>query len=87
MIDFRQITPVCLGYRLLKHKITTCSENFGEWAPAPPDYAHDAGLKNGADKLRKLTTANKALRLVCTKKSELNLNDKDIFPEVCIDVF
>ena len=25
--------------------------------------------------------------LVLTKKSELNLNDKDVFPQVCIDVF
>jgi len=24
---------------------------------------------------------------VLTKKSELNLDDKDIFPQVCIDIF
>ena len=27
-----------------------------------------------------------ALYLVLTKKSELNLNDKDVQPQVCIDV-
>jgi len=28
-----------------------------------------------------------ALHLAFTKKSELNLNDKGVFPQVCIDVF
>jgi len=28
-----------------------------------------------------------ALHVVLTKKSELNLNDRDVFPQVCIDVF
>jgi len=48
---------------------------------------HHAGLKNWADKLRKLATANTVLHLALTKKSELDLNDKDVFPQVCIDVF
>ena len=43
--------------------------------------------KNWADELRKLGTTNRALHLVLTKKSELNLNDKDVFPQVCVDVF
>jgi len=34
---------------------------------------HHASLKKRADELRKLATANVALRLVLTKKSELNL--------------
>jgi len=37
---------------------------------------HHASLKKRADELRKLATANIALRLVLTKKSELNLNVK-----------
>ena len=49
---------------------------------------HHAGfIKNWADELRKLAAANITLPLVLTKKSELNLNDKDVFPQVCIDVF
>jgi len=43
-------------------------------------------LKNWADYLRKLATANIALYLLLTKKSELNFNDKEVFPQVCIDV-
>ena len=27
------------------------------------------------------------LTVVLTKKSKLNLNDKDVFPQVCMDVF
>jgi len=44
-----------------------------------------AGLKNWADELRKLNTANITLPFVLTKMSELGLNDKDVFPQVCID--
>jgi len=32
-------------------------------------------------------TANRALHSVLTKKSEGNLNDKDVSPQICIDVF
>jgi len=46
-----------------------------------------AGIKNWAEELRKLATANIALHLVLTKMSKLNLNDKDVFPQICIDVF
>ena len=46
---------------------------------------HDAGLKNWPDELRKLATANIALHLVLTEKSEINVNDKGVFPQVCID--
>jgi len=35
---------------------------------------------------KKLAIANTALRFALTKKSELNLNDKGAFPQVCIDV-
>ena len=42
-----------------------------------PKLEHHAGLNSLADELRKLATANTALHLVLTKKSELNLNDKD----------
>jgi len=31
--------------------------------------------------------ANIALHLALAKKSELDLTDKDVFPQVCIDVF
>jgi len=49
---------------------------------------HDAGFKKTEPfRLRKLAVANMALHLVLTTKSELNLNDKDVFPKVCIDVF
>jgi len=48
---------------------------------------HHAGLKNWADEYRKLATANVALYWVLTKKSELNLNDKDVFSQVWKDVF
>ena len=36
-------------------------------------------LKKWADELRKVATANIALHLVLSKKSELNLSDKDVF--------
>jgi len=36
--------------------------------------------KNWADELRKFATANIALHVVLTKKSELNLNGKDVYP-------
>jgi len=39
---------------------------------------------NWADVLRKIGFV---LTVVLTKKSKLNLNDKDVFPQVCIDVF
>jgi len=44
------------------------------------------GYKNWAVELRKFATANIALHLVLTKKSELNLNDKDVLPQACIEV-
>jgi len=28
MLDFRQITLICFGYCLLKHKMTICSKNL-----------------------------------------------------------
>jgi len=47
---------------------------------------HHTGLKkNWADELQRLVTTNVALHLVFTKESELN--DEDIFPQVCINVF
>jgi len=42
---------------------------------------HHADLKNGAAEFRKLAAANITLHLVVTKKSELSLNDKDVFPQ------
>ena len=42
-------------------------------------------LKKLTNELCKLATANLALHFVLTKKSEPNLNDKDVFPHVCID--
>jgi len=33
MLDFRQITPFCFGYRLLKHTMAICSENLGWHGP------------------------------------------------------
>jgi len=45
---------------------------------------HHAGLKNWADESRKLTTPNIASHLVLTKKSEININNKGVFPQVCI---
>jgi len=40
-----------------------------------------AGLKNWAAELPKLAAANITLHLVLTQKSELNLNDKDVFSQ------
>ena len=60
-----------------KTMLTRLSDNL-------PKLEHHAGLKSLADELRKLATANTALLLVLTKKSELNLNDKDGYPQVCI---
>jgi len=42
---------------------------------------HHACFRNWADELRKLSAANITSHLVLTKKSELNLNDKDVFPQ------
>jgi len=47
---------------------------------------HPAGMKEWADELRKLATANIALHLVLTKTLVRNLNDKEAYPQVCIDV-
>jgi len=49
---------------------------------------HHAGLK----KLSRCVTRTRHSRysfalIVLTKKSELYLNDKDVFPQVCIDAF
>jgi len=38
MFHFKQITLLCLGYRLSGHKITICSKNL-ERAMAPSGYA------------------------------------------------
>ena len=43
--------------------------------------------KNWVDELRKLAIANIGLHLVLIKMSEQNLDDKDVFPQVWIDVF
>jgi len=43
---------------------------------------HHAG---GADELRQIATTNIAKML--NKKSELNLKEKEVFPQVCIDAF
>ena len=41
MLHFRQMTLFCFGHRLLKHKMTTCSENLVGWPPRPPPgYAY-----------------------------------------------
>ena len=47
-------------------------------------FEHHAGLKIWADELWKLATANALLHLL-TQKSELNLNDEEIFPQAYID--
>ena len=39
------------------------------------------------DELWKLATANIALHSVFTQMSELNLNEKDVLPQACKDVF
>jgi len=62
------------------HTLTRLSENLLK-------LEHHAVFKNWADELRKLATADIALQLVLTKKSELYLSDKDVFPQACIDVF
>ena len=60
--------------------LTRLSDNFLK-------LERHAGLKkNWADELRKLATPNIGLHLVLTKKSELNLKDKDVFPQVWLDV-
>ena len=40
MVDFRRITPFCLGYRLSKHKMTIFLKNF-LGAMALPGYAYE----------------------------------------------
>jgi len=41
IFDFRRITLFCLEYHLSKHKMTICSENFGENGPlGPPGHAY-----------------------------------------------
>jgi len=50
MFDFRRITLFCLEKRLLKHKMTMFSKNFGGAWPLlpPPGYAYGwAPLKAG----------------------------------------
>jgi len=47
---------------------------------------HHAGFKELSRSITKTAAANITLPLVLTKKSELNLNDKDVFPQVCINV-
>jgi len=42
MLDFRQKTLFCFGYRLLKHKMTICSENF--WGAWPSGNAYGNGV-------------------------------------------
>jgi len=37
--------------------------------------------------LYKRDTANIVLHSVLTQKSEINLNDLDVFPQTCIDIF
>ena len=64
---------------------TYVDKTIGQLTKATID--HRAGLKNWADELRKLATANIALHLVLNKKSELDHNDKGVFSQVCIDVF
>jgi len=48
---------------------------------------HHAGLKYWGGELRKRATANTALHLVLTQKSEQSFNDKDVLPQIWIDVF
>jgi len=36
MLDFRQITLFCFGYRLLVQRMTIFSKNLGAWPPSPP---------------------------------------------------
>jgi len=45
---------------------------------------HHADFKNLAGKLRKLATAKITL-YVLTQKSDLSLNNEDVFPQACID--
>jgi len=46
MLDFRQITLFCFGYRLLKHKMTICSEYLGGHGPLGPlGYSYVWGLR------------------------------------------
>jgi len=55
------------------YMLTTLSENLLK-------FEHHADLKNLAEELRKLNTANIALHLVLTKKSELNLKRSRLTP-------
>jgi len=51
------------------------------------ELEHHASFSNWADELWTLTTANIGLNSVFTQLSELNLNDYDVFQQVCIDLF
>jgi len=49
---------------------------------------HHAGFKKVSRCVTKTRHSKYSFALiVLTKKSELYLNDKDVFPHVCIDVF
>jgi len=50
------------------------------------DHAGLIKLSRGITKTRH-SRYSFALHLVLTKKSELKLNDKDVFPQVCTDIF
>jgi len=43
MLHIRQITLLCFGNRLLKHKITKCSKNLRGWSSRPPGHAYVVG--------------------------------------------
>ena len=46
MFDFRRITLFCLGYRLYKHKMTICSENWEGMIPRSPLATHMVSTGN-----------------------------------------
>jgi len=80
----RKLDTLAILFQAMRSK-TYVDKTIGQLTKVTVD--HHAGLKNWADELRKLATANIALHLVLNKKSELDHNDKGVFSQVCIDVF
>ena len=56
MLDFRQITLFCLGYRLAKHNMTIRSENLGSSRPLQPHLV--VGISLAFDKIVRWRNVN-----------------------------
>jgi len=76
-----------VGQTLGAHGNTNFSCTAAHSSIANMGVRRNFSRENWAGELRKLAKENIDLHSVLIKKSEANLNDKDVFPQVCIDVF